>query len=192
MTSLNLPPFDVRLKGTKQAPLIFDFLRRRYVRLTPEEWVRQHFVHFMVEHRHYPASLLANEVSLHVGDKVLRADTILYNKQLQPVMIVEYKAPHIPITQTVFDQIVTYNMLLHVDYLVVSNGLQHYVCKMDYDGKKYLFKKNYQTTQIFLQNKGNDIQSITTLIYRAGRYSFALMTHRKGIKKTHFKIVISH
>lgn len=102
MTSLNLPPFDVRLKGTKQAPLIYDFLRRRYVRLTPEEWVRQHFVHFMVEHRHYPASLLANEVSLHVGDKVLRADTILYNKQLQPVMIVEYKAPHIPITQTVF------------------------------------------------------------------------------------------
>ena len=87
MTSLNLPPFDVRLKGTKQAPLIFDFLRRRYVRLTPEEWVRQHFVHFMVEHRHYPASLLANEVSLHVGDKALRADTILYNKQLQPVMI---------------------------------------------------------------------------------------------------------
>ena len=82
MTSLNLPPFDVRLKGTKQAPLIFDFLRRRYVRLTPEEWVRQHFVHFMVEHRHYPASLLANEVSLHLGDKVLRADTILYNKQI--------------------------------------------------------------------------------------------------------------
>ena len=74
-----------------------------------------------------------------MGDKVLRADTILYNKQLQPVMIVEYKAPHIPITQTVFDQIVTYNMLLHVDYLVVSNGLQHYVCKMDYDGKKYLY-----------------------------------------------------
>ena len=74
-----------------------------------------------------------------MGDKALRADTILYNKQLQPVMIVEYKAPHIPITQTVFDQIVTYNMLLHVDYLVVSNGLQHYVCKMDYDGKKYLY-----------------------------------------------------
>ena len=73
MTSLNLPPFDVRLKGTKQAPLIFDFLRRRYVRLTPEEWVRQHFVHFMVEHRHYPASLLANEVSLHVGSSVAAA-----------------------------------------------------------------------------------------------------------------------
>ncbi len=139
MTSLNLPPFDVRLRGTKQAPLIFDFLRRRYVRLTPEEWVRQHFVHFMVEHRHYPASLLANEVSLHVGDKVLRADTILYNKQLQPVMIVEYKAPHIPVTQTVFDQIATYNLLLHVGYLVVSNGLQHYVCKMDYESKKYLY-----------------------------------------------------
>ncbi len=139
MISLNLPTFDIRLRGTKLSPQIFDFLRRRYVRLTPEEWVRQHFVHFMVEHLHYPASLLANEVSKHVGDKILRADTILYNKQLQPVMIVEYKAPHIPITQQVFDQIATYNMLLHVDYLVVSNGLQHYVCKMDYDSKKYLY-----------------------------------------------------
>ena len=147
MTSLNLPPFDVRLKGTKQAPLIFDFLRRRYVRLTPEEWVRQHFVHFMVEHRHYPASLLANEVSLHVGDKVLRADTILYNKQLQPVMIVEYKAPSVVVTQKVFQQIATYNLLLHVDYLVVSNGLTHYCVKMDYDNQKYLFLDdipNYQ------------------------------------------------
>lgn len=139
MISLNLPTFDIRLRGTKLLPQIFDFLRRRYVRLTPEEWVRQHFVHFMVEHLHYPASLLANEVSMQVGDKILRADTILYNKQLQPVMIVEYKAPHIPITQQVFDQIATYNMLLHVDYLVVSNGLQHYVCKMDYDSKKYLY-----------------------------------------------------
>ena len=139
MIRLNLPSFDIKVSGSKQHPQILDVLRRKFITLTPEEWVRQHFVHFMVEHRHYPASLLANEVSLHVGDKALRADTILYNKQLQPVMIVEYKAPHIPITQTVFDQIVTYNMLLHVDYLVVSNGLQHYVCKMDYEGKKYLY-----------------------------------------------------
>ena len=68
MISLNLPTFDIRLRGTKLSPQIFDFLRRRYVRLTPEEWVRQHFVHFMVEHLHYPASLLANEVSMQVGD----------------------------------------------------------------------------------------------------------------------------
>ena len=139
MIRLNLPSFDIKISGSKQHPQILDVLRRKFITLTPEEWVRQHFVHFMVEHLHYPASLLANEVSMQVGDKILRADTILYNKQLQPVMIVEYKAPHIPITQQVFDQIATYNMLLHVDYLVVSNGLQHYVCKMDYDSKKYLY-----------------------------------------------------
>lgn len=139
MIQLNLPTFDIKLKGTRQAPQIFDILRRRYIALTPEEWVRQHFVHFLIEHKHYPAALLANEVRLKVGDKTLRADSVLYNKDLRPIMIIEYKAPHIPITQKVFDQISIYNMLLHVDYLVVSNGLQHYACKIDYDSKKYLY-----------------------------------------------------
>lgn len=139
MIKLNLPNFEIKLKGTKEKPFIWDILRCKYVALTPEEWVRQHFVHFLVEHKNYPSTLLANEIKLGVGDKTLRADTVLYSRQLTPRMIIEYKAPHIPITQKVFDQISIYNMLLHVDYLVVSNGLQHYICKMDYDGKKYLF-----------------------------------------------------
>lgn len=139
MTRLNLPPFEIKLRGTKARPQIFDILRKKYIALTPEEWVRQHFVHFLVEHKGYPAALMANEIQLKVGEKTLRADSVLYSRDLKPRMIIEYKAPHIPITQKVFDQISIYNMLLHVNYLVVSNGLQHYICKMDYNDKKYLF-----------------------------------------------------
>lgn len=139
MTRLNLPPFEIKLRGTKAQPQIFDILRKKYIALTPEEWVRQHFVHFLVEYKGYPAALMANEIQLKVGEKTLRADSVLYSRDLKPRMIIEYKAPHIPITQKVFDQISIYNMLLHVDYLVVSNGLQHYICKMDYNDKKYLF-----------------------------------------------------
>lgn len=139
MTRLNLPPFEIKLRGTKAQPQIFDILRKKYIALTPEEWVRQHFVHFLVEHKGYPAALMANEIQLKVCEKTLRADSVLYSRDLKPRMIIEYKAPHIPITQKVFDQISIYNMLLHVDYLVVSNGLQHYICKMDYNDKKYLF-----------------------------------------------------
>mgnify|MGYP002710958875 FL=1 len=131
MTRLNLPPFEIKLRGTKAQPQIFDILRKKYIALTPEEWVRQHFVHFLVEHKGYPAALMANEIQLKVGEKTLRADSVLYSRDLKPRMIIEYKAPHIPITQKVFDQISIYNMLLHVDYLVVSNGLQHYICKME-------------------------------------------------------------
>ncbi len=138
MIQLNLPPFDIKLRGTRQSPQILDVLRHRYVALTPEEWVRQHFVHFLIEHRNFPAALLANEIQLKVAGKTLRADTVLYNKQMRPIMIVEYKAPNIAITQKVFDQITAYNMLLHVDYLVVTNGLQHYIFCISQDGKKYL------------------------------------------------------
>lgn len=139
MIRLNLPSYEIKLSGSPGSPLIFDGLRRKYVALTPEEWVRQHFVHFLTEHRGYPAALMANEVSLKVGEKQLRADSVLYAKDLRPRMIVEYKAPGIAITQRVFDQISVYNMLLHVDYLVVSNGLNHYCCRMDYENGTYAF-----------------------------------------------------
>ena len=139
MQELNLPKYEIRI-GRKDGRLtIFDFLRRRYVALTPEEWVRQHFTHFLVEHKSYPQGLLANEVELSVGDKSLRCDSVLYDRELRPRMIVEYKAPHIKLTQKVFRQIATYNLLLHVDYLVVSNGIEHHCVKMDYENEKYLF-----------------------------------------------------
>lgn len=136
---LNLPPFDIRLREVGGRRQVLDVLRRRYVALTPEEWVRQHFVHFLIGQKGYPKGLLANEVELRVGEKRLRCDTLLYNRAMQPQMIVEYKAPDIGITQRVFDQISAYNLLLHVDYLVVSNGCQHYCCRMDYERHGYTF-----------------------------------------------------
>ena len=139
MTALNLPPYSVRLGGTRNQPTIFDVLRRKYVALTPEEWVRQHFVHFLIDEKHYPPTLLANEVSLKIGEKSLRADTVLYDRDLQPRMIVEYKAPTIQLTQKVMEQVSAYNLLLHVDFLIVSNGLDHYCCRMNYEQGTYEF-----------------------------------------------------
>ena len=151
MADLNLPPFDIRIMERGGKRVVFDSLRRRYVSLTPEEWVRQHFVNYLTAHLGYPPSLLANEVELQVGQKRLRCDTIVYGKQAEPLMIVEYKAPRIPITQEVFDQISVYNLLLHVDYLLVSNGMQHYCCKMDYDHQKYLFLEDIPIYENILQ-----------------------------------------
>lgn len=139
MNELNLPSYDVILRGTREKPEIFDFLRRRYVALTPEEWVRQHFTHWLVEQKGYPKGLLGNEIALKWGDKPLRCDSILYDKDAHPQMIIEYKAPTVVVTQRVFHQISAYNLLLHVDYLVVSNGLQHYCCRMDYEQQSYTF-----------------------------------------------------
>ena len=139
MHELNLPSFEVTLRGTREKPEILDFLRRRFVALTPEEWVRQHFTHWLVEHKGYPQGLLGNEIALKCGDKTLRCDSVVYNKQTRPLMIIEYKAPAVPLTQRVFSQISAYNLLLHVDYLVVSNGLQHFCCRMDYDRQTYHF-----------------------------------------------------
>ena len=142
MNELNLPAYDVKLRGTREKPEILDFLRKRYVALTPEEWVRQHFVHFLMDVKGYPQGLLANEVELRLGDKSLRCDTLLYGKAMTPRMIIEYKAPHIKIQQKTFDQVVAYNRLLKVDYLVVSNGLEHYCCRMDYERSSYEFLKD--------------------------------------------------
>lgn len=138
MIRLNLPPFEIKLGGTREHPKIFDVLRRRYVALTPEEWVRQHFIHYLTEHLNYPTSLLANEVRLHVRQKELRADSVLYDRQLRPRMIVEYKAPTVTITQKVFDQIIAYNTQLHAPWIVASNGLAHYCYKWSESDKRYL------------------------------------------------------
>lgn len=142
MYKLNLPQYDIRIRESNGRQTILDVLRRRYVTLTPEEWVRQHFIHYLIEHKGYPAMYLANEVELKSGTKKLRCDSVLYDANLRPRMIIEYKAPTIELKQSVFDQISTYNLLLHVDYLIVSNGLQHYCCKMDYENQKYLFMRD--------------------------------------------------
>ena len=153
MNPLNLPQYDIKVMEKDGKRLILDELRRKYVALTPEEWVRQHFVHFLMEHRNYPSGLLANEVELKIGDKRLRCDSILYNKEAHPQMIIEYKAPHITLTQKVFDQISAYNLLLHVDYLIVSNGLQHICCRMDYAKNTYRFLQEIPTYEEVMSNE---------------------------------------
>ena len=140
MIPLNLPQYEIKVRNDGDHTYIFDTLRRRYVSLTPEEWVRQHFVHYLISHKGYPPTLLANEVSLQVGTSTRRPDSVLYHKEGgRPRVIIEYKAPSVAITPKVFSQIASYNALLHADYLIVSNGLHHYCCHIDYKNMKSKF-----------------------------------------------------
>ena len=139
MLPLNLPSYPAKILKRNGKNVIFDPLRQKYVALTPEEWVRQHFVHFLTDFKGYPKGLLANEIQLDLNGTKKRCDTVLFNQDLSARMIVEYKAPNIEITQAVFDQITRYNMVLKVEYLIVSNGIRHYCCRIDYNTLKYTF-----------------------------------------------------
>ncbi len=132
---LNLPAADLRISDGK----VWDRLRGKWVRLTPEEWVRQNFTAWLIDCRHYPAALTANETGIRVNDTLKRCDTVVFGRDRKPLIIVEYKAPDVKITQDVFDQIVRYNMALKARYLIVSNGLQHYCCRIDYTAGSYHF-----------------------------------------------------
>lgn len=142
MLSLNLPAYETKITIREGKNVIFDVIRKRYVALTPEEWVRQHFVNYLVVHKGFPQALMGNEVLLNLNGTKKRCDTVLYRRDLSARMIIEYKAPHIEITQQVFDQITRYNMVLKVDYLIVSNGIEHYCCLIDYTNQQYTFLKD--------------------------------------------------
>lgn len=131
---LNLPPVSARVtRNTDGRLCIFDDHRHRHVTLTAEEWVRQHFVNFLTAHLGYPAALIGNEVSLQISGVKRRCDTVVYSPlDGHPLIIVEYKAPHVAITQEVFAQIQSYNSVLRADYLIVSNGMRHFCCRNDY------------------------------------------------------------
>ena len=139
MQSLNLPTFAAKVKEKDGKHTIIDPVPRKNVALTPQECVRQHFVNYLITHKGYPKELLANEVPLKLNGTSKRCDSVAYNRFLAPLMIVEYKAPSIEITSAVFDQIVRYNMVLHVRYLAVSNGISHFCCKIDYENLTYSF-----------------------------------------------------
>ena len=145
MLPLNLPSYPVKIQVRNGKNVIFDPLRRKFVALTPEEWVRQHFANLLTEVKGYPKGLLGNEVQLDLNGTKKRCDTVLFDKNLNARMIVEYKAPHVEITQAVFDQITRYNMVLKVEYLIVSNGLRHYCCRIDYNTMKYTFMPDIPT-----------------------------------------------
>ena len=140
---LLFPNYTFKLKEQNQRTQIYDIVRRKYVVLTPEEWVRQHFIHFLVNEKKFPASLMAVETAVKSSLNIKRrSDIVVYNTSLQPFLLVECKAPEIKIKQDVFDQIARYNMDLKVKFLVVSNGLNHFCCEMDYENNSYTFVKD--------------------------------------------------
>ena len=139
MYNLNLPKFDAKVRKNNNILEVFDILRKKYVALTPEEWVRQNFVHYLISEKNYPASLMVNEANITLNNLNRRCDTVVYNNKLEPKIIIEYKKPAVAITQKVFDQIARYNLVLKVNYLIVSNGQNHYCCKMNYDDMSYTY-----------------------------------------------------
>jgi len=139
MLQLNLPEYKFRIKKQDEKLLIFDSQRKRYVSLTPEEWVRQHFIQFMIEAKGYPAAYLAIEKQLNLNGMKKRCDAILYDNTGQPIMIIEFKAPNVLISQATFDQVAVYNSKLNVDFFIISNGIEHYCCRVNIQTARYEF-----------------------------------------------------
>ena len=139
MQPLAFPPYEFRFKNTKNKPGVFDVVRKKFVVLTPEEWVRQHCVHFLNKNLNYPLSLINVEKQLKVSGLKKRYDVVVFKTDGNIRILVECKAPSVPITQETFDQIARYNLSLEADYLMVTNGLQHYYCQLDYEQGKYNF-----------------------------------------------------
>ncbi len=139
MLQLNLPASQFRIKRTEKGFFIFDRFRKRYVKLTPEEWVRQHFLVYLIENKAYPEYLMAVEQQLNLHGMKKRCDAVFYDLQAKPQVIIELKAPNIPITQAVFDQVAVYNSKLKVDYFMVSNGLEHFCCRVNTQTVSYEF-----------------------------------------------------
>ncbi|WP_405605632.1 type I restriction enzyme HsdR N-terminal domain-containing protein [Polaribacter sp. Asnod1-A03] len=139
MQKLNLPSYNFKLKSSENKTLIFDKLRKKYLVLTPEEWVRQHYVYFLIDQKKYPVSLIALEKQLTINNRKKRTDILVFNAEGKPDIIVECKAPSIKITQDTFDQIARYNLKLKANFLIVTNGFQHFYCKMDFENETYIF-----------------------------------------------------
>ena len=134
MQQLNLPFGSFKITKTHDGYKIFDVIRHKYVSLTPEEWVRQHMVHYLIHHKHYPAGLTAVEHLVRINQLRQRADVVMYDRNRQPLLIVECKAPSVAITSGVFEQALRYNMVLGVRVVVVSNGMTHLAAKLDGKG----------------------------------------------------------
>lgn len=142
MQDLNFPKFEYRFKNTENKVSIFDVIRKKFVILQPEEWVRQHCIHYLISHKNYPISLINIEKELTINDLKKRYDIVVFNTDGSIFLIVECKAPKITINQATFDQIARYNLALNANYLMVTNGINHYYCQMDIEAKKYQFLKD--------------------------------------------------
>lgn len=142
MQTLNFPTFKFRFKNSENKTSIFDVVRKKFVILTPEEWVRQHVVHYLLHVKKYPASHINVEKVIKINTLNKRYDVVVFNPDGSIFLLVECKAPNVTISQQTFDQIARYNGVLNADFLMVTNGINHYFCKLDYHNQGYVFLKN--------------------------------------------------
>lgn len=142
MQELNFKEYSFRFKNRENKPLIFDVIRKKFLVLTPEEWVRQHTLQYLIQELNIPQSLINVEKQIRVHDTIKRYDIVVYNSDGSLHIIVECKAPKVKITQSTFDQIARYNFALQSSFLMITNGLEHYFCRMDYEEERYAFLEN--------------------------------------------------
>ncbi len=138
-TPLNLPPYPFQLQRRNEKVYIFDELRKKYLLVTPEEWVRQHWIQHLINQKGVSKGLIQSEGGLKLNNLQKRTDLIVFNTAGERILIAEFKAPDIKITQTVFDQIARYNFVYKIPLLLVSNGLNHYYCQVDFENEVYQF-----------------------------------------------------
>jgi hypothetical protein len=141
MQKLNFPSFMFRFKNSENKVAIFDEIRKKFINLTPEEWVRQHVVHYLLQDKKYPKSYINVEKIIKINNLNKRYDIVVYQPNGDVYLLIECKAPEVTINQQTFDQIARYNLVLNAKYLMVSNGLNHYFCQMDFENQKYIFLK---------------------------------------------------
>ncbi len=141
MQKLNFPVYSYRFKNSENKVSIFDEIRKKFILLTPEEWVRQHVVQFLLQDKKYPKSYINVEKLIKINDLSKRYDCVVFQPNGEIFLLIECKAPEVPISQQTFDQIARYNLVLKAKYLMVTNGLNHYFCQMDFENEKYVFLK---------------------------------------------------
>ena len=141
MQNLNFPTYSFRFKNSENKVSIFDEIRKKFILLTPEEWVRQHVVQFLLQDKKYPKSYINVEKLIKINDLSKRYDGVVFQPNGEIFLLIECKAPEVPISQQTFDQIARYNLVLKARYLMVTNGLNHYFCQMDFENEKYVFLK---------------------------------------------------
>lgn len=139
MQKLQFPSYSFRFKNSENKIAIFDEIRKKFILLTPEEWVRQHVVQYLLQDKNYPKSYINIEKLIKVNELNKRYDIVVFQPNGELFLLIECKAPEVKITQQTFDQIARYNLVLNAKYLMVSNGLNHYFCKIDFENEKYVF-----------------------------------------------------
>ena len=136
-TELNLPPFEALIKEQEGQNVIFDTIRRKYVALTPEEWVRQHFINFLITYKGFPKGLMAVEQKVTINGMPQRVDIVAYNRNGKPILVAECKAPDVKLTQATIGQAARYNLQLQAGYLIITNGKKHFCCRINMQNSEY-------------------------------------------------------